>query len=239
MYCLLAVLQDAKRVQLHKAKTEGASEGIAPRPLVARPSSARPSSPANSPARSASTRASPTLARALKNEELEEHYYDEDDQAPDDEQHDKFEAAESEVAVEEEYEEPYDERAEDYDEADQAVDEGEWAAEEEWEWRNVKEKLVEDDEQKDEEKVEEVQVVDEEGEAWEWYSRLVETGVRNLRPLFFEGRAAFVGGAPSAYTVLRDFPGLVVNCQGQKFLGPHRLQHFLLILPYSKCAMFS
>ena len=76
--------------------------------------------------------------------------------------------------------------------------------------------------------------MDEEGEAWEWYSRLVETGVRNLRPLFFQGRAAFVGGAPSAYTVLRDFPGLVVNCQGQKFLGPHRLQHFLLILPYSK-----
>ena len=92
----------------------------------------------------------------------------------------------------------------------------------------MKEKLV--DEQKDEEKVEEVhQVVDEEGEAWEWYSRLVETGVRNLRPLFFEGRAVFVGGAPSAYTVLRDFPGLVVNCQGQKFLGPPRLQHFLLI----------
>ena len=103
----------------------------------------------------------------------------------------------------------YEAASEPHDEQDQGQEH-----EEEWDWC-VKEKLPEKDDEKEEERGDEkVEQVDAEGEAWEWYSRLVERGVRNLRPLFFEGRAVFVGGSPSSYTVLRNFPGLVVNCQG-------------------------
>ena len=44
---------------------------------------------------------------------------------------------------------------------------------------------------KQKEEEEKVEEVDAEGEAWERYSRLVERGVRNLRPLFFDGRTVF------------------------------------------------